>query len=123
MEALAQRAFEMSLSDIDRFPNPSRWVFIDRGLIDAACGLSRIRGEPIAGYLSSHLTYCRKVFLTPPWPEIYVTDTERQHLLSQAVQEYEALLRVYPSIGYEVVILLKVGVEARADLLLHHLRQ
>jgi predicted ATPase len=59
----------------------------------------------------------------PPWPEIYITDTERRHGLGEAVDEYRRLLDVYPSLGYEPIILPKVGVAERADFVLHTLAQ
>jgi predicted ATPase len=61
------------------------------------------------------------VFLAPPWPEIYVTDPERQHGLDTAMIEYQHLLSVYPDLGYEVIILPKVGVPERADFVLRAL--
>jgi predicted ATPase len=62
--------------------------------------------------------YHRRVFLTPPWPELYSTDDERRHGFDAAVGEYVRLLEVYPSLGYEVYILPKVRISERADYLL-----
>jgi predicted ATPase len=61
------------------------------------------------------------VFLTPPWPEIYVTDNERRHSLDAGVAEYQRLLDAYPRLGYEVTILPKVGVAERAEFVLRAL--
>jgi predicted ATPase len=60
---------------------------------------------------------------TPPWPEIYVTDSERRHGLNAGVAEYRRLLDVYPSLSYEVTILPKVSVHERADFVLHILAE
>jgi predicted ATPase len=62
-----------------------------------------------------------RVFLAPPWPEIYVTDPERRHSFGVAVAEYQRLLEVYPSLGYEVMILPKVSIPERADFVLSKL--
>ncbi len=62
------------------------------------------------------------MFLTPPWPAIYITDGERRHGLAEAVAEYDRLLTAYGDLGYETVILPKVAVAARADILLDRLR-
>jgi predicted ATPase len=59
-----------------------------------------------------------RVFLVPPWPEIYITDAERQHSFDAAVAEFMRLSTVYPSLGYEVVLLPKTSVQDRADLVL-----
>jgi predicted ATPase len=53
------------------------WVFVDRGLIDAAANLQFMTGEPVLATLGQSHRYHRRVFLTPPWPEIYSTDPER----------------------------------------------
>jgi len=67
--------------------------------------------------------YHRLVFLTPPWPEIYVTDPERRHGLDAALAEYSRLLDAYPSLGYEVSILPKVAATERADFVLRALAE
>ena len=50
-----------------------------------------------------------------------VTDPERRHGFGAAVAEYQRLLEVYPSLGYEVTILPKIGVSERADFVLKRL--
>jgi predicted ATPase len=55
------------------------------------------------------------VFLTPPWPEIYVNDPERRHGIEAAEAEYSRLLEAYSTLGYKVSILPKVSVSERAD--------
>jgi predicted ATPase len=97
------------------------WVFFDRGLIDAAAALEHMTGEPVLTALGQANRYHRRVFLAPPWPEIYETDPERRHGLDVASTEYSRLLETYPSLGYEVSILPKVGVSERADFILNML--
>ncbi|MBO0756281.1 MAG: AAA family ATPase, partial [Bradyrhizobiaceae bacterium] len=65
--------------------------------------------------------YHWRVFLTPPWPEIYGTDPQRRHGLDVASAEYSRLLETYPWLGYEVSILPKVEVRERADFILRTL--
>ena len=116
--AFARRAVAMALADRVSAGLRDGWVFFDRGLIDAAAGLQHLTGEPVLAAFSRSHRYHRRVFLTPPWPEIYVTDPERRHGLDAALAEYSRLLETYPSLGYEVSILPKVGVTERADLVL-----
>ena len=116
--AFARRAVAMAYLDRRTAAGLSGWVFFDRGLIDAASGLQDLTGEPSLGDLKSKDRYHRRVFLVPPWPEIYITDAERQHSFDAAVAEFMRLSKVYPSLGYEVVILPKVGVQDRVDLVL-----
>lgn len=65
--------------------------------------------------------YSRTVFIAPPWEDIYVADAERPHGFAKAVEEYERLRGGYPALGYELVELPKVAVEARAAFLLAQL--
>jgi predicted ATPase len=90
-------------------------------LIDAAAGLEHLTGEPILERLGSVYRYNRRVFLAPPWPEIYVLDHERRHDLAEAVAEYDRLINVYPSLGYDIFVLPKVSVVERADWILRSL--
>jgi len=100
--ALADRAAAGSLDG---------WVFFDRGLIDAAATLQHMTGKPVLTALGQTNRYHRRVFLAPPWPEIYETDPERRHDLGVALAEYSRLIEIYPSLGYEVLILAKVRVQ------------
>ena len=52
-----------------------------------------------------------------------MTDPERRHGFNDAVAEYLRLLEAYPSLGYEVFILPKVGVTDRADLMMKTLER
>jgi len=92
-------------------------------LIDAAAALQHLTGEPVLATVGQEHRYHRRVFLAPPWPEIYVTDPERRHSLDAAIAEYCRLLDVYPSLGYEVAILPKVSVPERADFVLNTLAE
>jgi predicted ATPase len=97
------------------------WVFFDRGLIDAAAALQHATGEPVAATLGEDERYHRQVFMTPPWPEIYVTDDERRHDLAEATDEYHRLLSAFGHLGYETIILPKTSVSERAEFVLRHL--
>ena len=110
--ALADRAAAGSLDG---------WVFFDRGLIDAAAALEHMTGKPVLTALGPANRYHQRVFLAPPWPEIYEIDPERRHGLDVALAEYSRLLETYPSLGYKVLILPKVGVSERADFVLNTL--
>ena len=119
--AFARRAMAIALADRAAAGSLDGWVFFDRGLIDAAAALGHMTGKPVLTALGQANRYHRRVFLAPPWPEIYETDSERRHGLDLALAEYSRLLETYPSLGYEVLILPKVGVSERADFILNAL--
>src|SRR5438874_6620570 len=78
---------------------------------------SRGRGRRSNCSASQHRHHS-KVFLAPPWPEIYVTDAERRHSFEAGLAEYERLEQVYPALGYEVIRLPKTTITERADFVL-----
>lgn len=121
LAAFARRAVEMALADRDAMRSQPGPVFFDRGLIDAASALEAA-GEPaLLKALATGHRYNGKVFLTPPWPEIYAGDPERRHGFDAALAEYERLEKTYPTLGYEAIVLPKVPVGERADFVLARL--
>ena len=121
MAAFLNRAIAMSLADLLAADAHEGWVFFDRGLIDAASALQHLTGEPILERLHKSRLYQPRVFLAPPWPEIYQTDEEHRHGWEAAVAEYWRLHQVYPALGYEVVLIPKATVDQRADFVLSQL--
>jgi predicted ATPase len=120
--AFARRCIAVALSDRKAARRlKGRWVFFDRSLIDASVALRHLTGEPVLGAIKSSHRYHQRVFLAPPWPEIYVTDNDRRHSLDVGVAEYQRLFDAYPALGYEVTILPKVGVAERAEFVLRTL--
>lgn len=118
LKAFLQKAIAIALDDIASAKASGEWIFFDRGLVDAAVGLQHLTGEPAREILGLIQHYHRRVFLAPPWPEIYIQDRERRHDLEAAIAEYLRLLGAYPSLGYDVSILPKTGVAQRADFIL-----
>lgn len=119
MAAFLRRAIDLALEDYANAPGGgSQWVFFDRGLVDAAAALQALTDEPLLEKLRQQNRYHSRVFLAPPWPEIYVQDDERRHDMAAALYEYERLQTTYPSLGYVVSVLPKVSVSERADFVL-----
>lgn len=119
--AFARRAVSMALADLAAARGLKGWVFLDRGLIDAATALQHLTNEQSLATMGASHRYHRRVFLTPPWPEIYASDPERRHGFDAALAEYSRLTEVYPLLGYELFVLPKVGVADRADFVLNTL--
>jgi predicted ATPase len=120
--AFARRAVAMAQADRDAAADLQGWVFFDRGLVDAAAALEHAAGGAVLEPLGRTHRYHHGVFLTPPWPETYVKDSERPHGFEVARAEYERLLEAYAALDYAVSILPKTGVAARADFVLEALR-
>ncbi len=94
-------------------------VLFDRSLVDAVTALERLRGS-LAGSFATLLEryrYAARVFMAPPWPELFAVDAERRHGFDAALEEFDALMESYPRHGYEVVVLPKTSVAERVDFL------
>lgn len=113
--AFAQAALTLALSDHQNSFEKEGVVFFDRGIVDAAAALTHYSNDREAALILETRHYNRNVFMTPPWPEIYETDAERQHDFEDAVAEYERLLDAYSGAGYVTNILPKTSVPERAD--------
>ena len=116
--AFARRAIAMALDDLEKAAALPGIVFFDRGLVDAAAALEHLTGEPAIERIARPHPTNRRVFMAPPWPEIFASDPERRHGFDEAVAEYERLLGAYASLGCELVILPKVPVAERAAFVL-----
>jgi predicted ATPase len=100
-------------------------VFFDRSVIDNISGIERL-GLPMPVYFPQTLVqyrYAPRVFMVPPWREIFAQDTERQHSFAEAEQEFYGLQKAYAANHYEVVLIPKLPVAERADFIEHSLLQ
>lgn len=121
LAAFAARAMHVAAQDRDLATEGSSWTFFDRGLVDAAVALQYATGQPASITLAPFPRYYSRAFLTPPWPEIFVKDRERQHGMDEAIAEYERLVIAYDQLGYEPIILPKIPVAERAIFVLSYL--
>ena len=98
-------------------------VFFDRGVPDVA-GYLRMSGLPPLDHVhkaAETFRYNRRVFIAPPWREIFRQDRERKQDFDEAVRTYNALLATYSDYGYDWVELPRVPVEERVAFVRHNL--
>lgn len=62
-----------------------------------------------------------KIFLLPPWEEIYTSDSERYESYEQAMQIHDFLVDTYTKYGYDLIEIPKVSVENRYQFIIDHL--
>lgn len=98
-------------------------VFFDRSIVDNVSGLKRLPPGAPPDLLKALETfrYSRKVFIAPPWPELFRNDRERLHSYADALAEYDALLTAYEGLGYELLLLPKTSIRERVDFILQEL--
>ncbi|SNY52514.1 Predicted ATPase [Pseudooceanicola antarcticus] len=118
MKAFARRAIEVALSDLEAAQSVDDIVFFDRGLIDAAVALAHAGGPTIEQTLGETLVYERRVFIVPPWRQLFAADAERRHGFDAAVQEHHRIEKALETLGYLPTELPKVAVQERAEFVL-----
>jgi predicted ATPase len=99
--------------------------FLDRGIVDAISFLEHLC-LPVPLHLENavkQLRYHRRVFIAPPWPEIFAADAERRHSFIEAKAQYSCLLRTYKRLGYSLVELPKIDVESRVEFIVGQLAE
>jgi predicted ATPase len=95
-------------------------VFFDRGAPDTI-GYLRLCGLPVPDHVTSaarKFRYARRVFVAPPWPEIFTQDEERKQTLDEAERTFRSVTGVYTELGYELAPLPLVPVEERMHFVL-----
>jgi predicted ATPase len=95
-------------------------VFFDRGVIDVV-GYLRLIGHAIPEHMEKaveNFPYHRRVFIAPPWEEIFRQDRERRQDFDEAVRTYHAMVTTYSRYGYELLELPRTSVKERLDFVL-----
>jgi len=109
----ARAALAMSVADHEAARG---LTFFDRGVVDAAVAMAAT-GQGVPGDAVARCRYDR-VFLAPPWPEIYANDEDRRHSLEKALSDDVRVRRAWLDAGYAPLMLPRDTVAARADFVL-----
>ena len=91
--------------------------------MDSACMLLDSDSKSYDNIRNTHLTnrYNNKVFITPPWKQIYRTDDERDQSFEQSIEVYQRLAKWYKEHDYDVIVLPKDTIENRTKFILTQL--
>jgi predicted ATPase len=95
-------------------------VFFDRGVPDVV-GYVRLQGLPVPAHMEKAaelFRYNRRVFIAPPWAEIFDQDRERKQDFDEAVRTYEAMVATYTGYGYELIEVPRIPVDERVRFVL-----
>lgn len=117
-DAYVEATSRHDIAVFDSLAHETRRVFFDRGIVD----MYRANGaEPTLEYLEAIRTrrYNRRVFIFPPWREIYETDAERKQDWPEAEATFGKILTALPELGYEPVVVPKADIAARAAFVLN----
>ncbi|MGY5849529.1 AAA family ATPase [Salegentibacter sp. F14] len=98
---------------------PASTVFIDRGIPDVLAYMEYFN----TAYTPEFIEACNnhiydKIFILPPWPEIYVSDNERYESFNESRRISRYLLQTYKSLGYTPIEVPKAPVIERMEFIL-----
>ncbi len=118
---------EMMLSwDMRSFEEAQREpgiVLFDRAVPDVIGYLALMDLRPPQHFVQAvhRYRYNTRVFIAPPWPEIFSRDTERKQDFNEAVRTHDALARAYPEYGYELVPLPRAPLQSRMQFVIEQI--
>ena len=111
---------------IEQFNNAvkekANYVFIDRGIPDVLAYMHYI-GDAYPALFNEACKNHRytKIFILPPWEDIYVSDNERYENFEQAKLIHNHLVETYESYGYQLTEVPKANLETRITFILNNL--
>ena len=114
--AFAEKMLERDIAAWEAARQLEGPVIFDRGIPDVV-GYLQWSGLPVPSHLvqaAAARRYNRRVFLAPPWPEIFTQDAERKQSWTEAEATCQVMREVYAGLGYELVELPLVPVAERA---------
>jgi predicted ATPase len=116
----AQQMFAKDLDNYISNSNNRSVIFFDRSFIDSAFLIFQGDKKYHTGIkeILKIKRYNSKVFIAPPWKEIYCTDNERDQTFEEAIIIYERLYKWYEINGYDLIIIPKDSIENRAEFVL-----
>ncbi|MCG9972528.1 AAA family ATPase [Christiangramia crocea] len=98
----------------------SAHVFLDRGLPDVLAYMDYFNTD----YPDLFHTTCKnyqydKIFILPPWQEIYTSDNERYESFEEALKISSYLYSTYEKYGYEPIEVPKLAINERTEFILN----
>jgi predicted ATPase len=117
-----QKVLQKRIAFFDSVPDDT-FAFADRGIPDQLA-FARYRGfgtPEILNEYSQKYRYAQQVFVTPPWPEIFVNDVIRSETFAEALQIHEIIVETYISLNYQIIELPLLPLKQRTKYLLQNL--
>ena len=119
-KTFAREIFDQDWKNFISNSDLSSLLFFDRSFMDSACMLFDSDVDSYDKIRNTHLAsrYNNKVFITPPWQEIYSNDAERDQSFEQSIEVYQRLENWYREHDYDIVVLPKDTIENRVKFIL-----
>lgn len=118
-----EKMLSHAIDTYERAINDCKGVtFFDRGVIDliAYDRLTKTTHSEELQQAIKAMPCNKKVFIIPPWEEIYCNDAERKQTFDEAVEVYRHIAEVYSEYGFELIEVPKTDVESRVRFIVDH---
>ena len=122
-DAFTHETLRMDIENFVQHAATPSHVFFDRSVLDSLYSLDRLTPlseSELRMWLRTY-QYYPKVFLFPPWKEIYVNDAERDHTFEHAEWVNSITLEWYRRCGYQLLEVPRVSVDERCTFVLEAL--
>ena len=114
---------ERAIADYQRLGGAGEPAFFDRGIPDMVGYAELFTLDTSAAWAASlRYRYDDVVFVLPAWPEIYVTDGDRQMTFESAQAFGERVRAIYLDLDYTIVEVPRDSVETRTRFIAEHVR-
>jgi predicted ATPase len=98
-------------------------VFFDRGIPDVFGYLDYLNMDYPDVFIDQSIRHrYTKIFMMPPWKDIYKTDNERYETYEQSLIIYEHLILAYKKIAYPIVNVPEGDIDSRVEFILNSLK-
>lgn len=117
-----QEILQKRIAFFDAVPDGSIAI-ADRGIPDQLA-FAKYRGFVTPEALiacAQKYRYAPQVFVTPPWPEIFVNDVIRTETFEEALLIHEIIVKTYINLNYRIIDLPLLPVKQRINYLLENL--
>ena len=119
----SERLLEGRIKQYENATTEGKHVFIDRGIPDVLAYMDFIGDTYPEAFIAACENYkYDKVFLLPPWEEIYVSDAERYESYEEATKIHDYLVATYKKFGYDLHEVPKTSVAARFQFIINNLK-
>lgn len=111
----AELMLDRDMRNHEAYARTDTITLFDRGVTDLV-GYARLTGIEETDHIhraAQLFRYNRKVFLAPPWRDIYVRDALRRQDWTEVVQTFDCIAGAYDDLGYDLVELPLVSVADR----------
>ena len=123
-ERFTQLMLAWSIDSYQQHSPAATPIFSDRGIPDSLsyAHLIGLKDKQFLQSACNQYRYASRVFVAPPWEQIYETDNERKQDFDEAVRTWRQISQTYQECGYTLVELPKTAPKLRAEFILAHLK-